>query len=246
MSDGSVLILGGRSEIGIELANLLAPGRTLILAARRAENLDNEVAMLELAGATRVITEEFDADNTEHHQKFLLTIVEQYGPIGVAVLAFGVLGNQQQAEVEAAHALAVIHTDYVAQVSVLTHLGKLMRKQGNGSIIIFSSVAGIRVRQANYVYGSAKAGLDGFASGFSDALHSSGVQVLTARPGFVIGRMTAEMAPAPFSRTPRQVAHQVYKALDKGKSFVWIPGTLRPVFFVMKLLPQVIWRRLPR
>ena len=47
-----------------------------------------------------------------------------------------------------------------------------------GSIVVFSSVAGVRVRRANYVYGSAKAGLDGFASGLADALHGSGVRLL--------------------------------------------------------------------
>lgn len=53
-----------------------------------------------------------------------------------------------------------MHTDYVAQVSLLTHLAAAMRTAGRGSLVVFSSVAGIRVRRANYVYGSAKAGLD--------------------------------------------------------------------------------------
>lgn len=73
----------------------------------------------------------------------------------------------------------------------------------------FSSVAGVRVRRANYVYGSAKAGLDGFASGLADALHGTGVDVVVARPGFVVGRMTAGMKPAVFASTPAQVADAV-------------------------------------
>ena len=72
-----------------------------------------------------------------------------------------------------------------------------MRAAGSGQIVVFSSVAGVRVRRANYVYGSAKAGLDGFASGLADALHGTGVQLLLVRPGFVIGRMTEGMSPAP-------------------------------------------------
>ena len=95
-----------------------------------------------------------------------------------------------------------MHTDYVAHVTVLTHLAEILRAQGSGTLVVFSSVAGARVRRANYVYGSAKAGLDGFASGLADALHGSGVRLLLVRPGFVIGRMTEGMAPAPFSSTP--------------------------------------------
>ena len=93
--------------------------------------------------------------------------------------------------------------------------------------MVFSSVAGVRVRRANYVYGSAKAGLDGFASGLADALHGTGVRLLIARPGFVIGRMTEGMTPAPMSSTPEQVAAATARALAKGRRVVWIPWALR-------------------
>ena len=104
----------------------------------------------------------------------------------------------------------------------------------------------MRVRRANYVYGSAKAGLDGFASGLSDALFGTGVSLLIVRPGFVIGRMTEGMDPAPLSSTPAQVAEATARALARGRRTVWVPGMLRPLFFGMKLLPQAIWRRMPR
>ena len=142
--------------------------------------------------------------------------------------------------------MAIVHTDYVAQVSMLTHLAAAMRTAGRGSLVVFSSVAGIRVRRANYVYGSAKAGLDGFASGLTDALHGTGVRLLIARPGFVIGRMTHGMSPAPLSSTPQQVAAATARALAQGRRTVWIPWALRPMFFAMRLLPQFVWRRMPR
>jgi NAD(P)-dependent dehydrogenase (short-subunit alcohol dehydrogenase family) len=131
-------------------------------------------------------------------------------------------------------------------VSVLTHLATALRAQGSGRIVVFSSVAGVRVRRANYVYGSAKAGLDGFASGLADALHGSGVGLLLVRPGFVVGRMTEGMSPAPLSSTPAQVAEAVADALAADREVVWVPRTLRPVFAGMRLLPRAVWRRMPR
>ncbi|MEY8016404.1 SDR family NAD(P)-dependent oxidoreductase [Mycobacterium servetii] len=243
---GPILILGGRSEIGVELARRLAPGATVVLAARHADRLDEQVTTLKAAGAAAVHTEEFDADDLASHGPFVAAVVDEHGPIATAVLAFGILGDQARAEVDAAHATAVVHTDYVAQVSMLTHLATAMRQAGKGALVVFSSVAGIRVRRANYVYGSAKAGLDGFASGLSDALHGSGVSLLIVRPGFVIGRMTQGMSPAPLSSTPQQVAEATARALAKGRRTVWIPWALRPVFFAMRLLPQFVWRRMPR
>ena len=246
IADGPVLVLGGRSEIGLEVAQQLAPGRHVILAARRSAELSAETAAIRRCGATSVECVEFDADDTASHRALLEGIALEHGPIGVALVAFGVLGDQGMAEQDAEHALAVIHTDFVAQVNVLTVLANLMRSAGSGQIVVFSSVAGVRVRRANYVYGSAKAGLDGFASGLSDALHNSGVRLLLVRPGFVVGRMTAGMSPAPLACSPRQVADAVVEGLQHGRSVVWVPRALRPAFFVARLLPQALWRRMPR
>jgi short-subunit dehydrogenase len=241
-----VVIFGGRSEIGTELATRLAAGATVVLAARGADRLDDQVTAVKRAGATAVHTREFDADDLASHGPLVESIVAEQGPITTAVLAFGILGDAARAETNPAHAVAIVHTDYVAQVSLLTVLATTMRTAGTGTIIVFSSVAGVRVRRANYVYGSAKAGLDGFASGLADALHGSGVRLLIVRPGFVIGRMTAGMTPAPFSSTPPQVADATAKALSRGRRVVWIPWQLRPLFFGMRALPQFVWRRLPR
>ena len=86
----------------------------------------------------------------------------------------------------------------------------------------------------------------GLRPGLADALHGSGVRLLTVRPGFVVGRMTEGMEPAPFASTAAQVAAATARALAKGRRTVWVPAILRPVFAVMRLLPQFVWRRLPR
>lgn len=244
--DGTVVIFGGRSEIGGELARRLAPGATVVLAARSADRLDAEVAAVRDAGAAAVHTIEFDADDLAGHGPLVAELIAEHGPIGTAVLAFGILGDQSRAEADAAHAVAVVHTDYVAQVSLLTHLATAMRAAGRGRLVVFSSVAGVRVRRANYVYGSAKAGLDGFASGLADALYGSGVRLLIVRPGFVIGRMTAGMKPAPLAGTPVQVAAATARALHRRRRTVAVPRRLRPVFAVMRLVPHALWRRMPR
>jgi short-subunit dehydrogenase len=287
---GLIVIFGGRSQIGVELATRLATGATVLLAARRADKLDDEVAAVRAAGAAAVHVREFDADDLASHAPLVESIVAEHGPIGTAVLAFGILGDQARAEKDPGHAAAIVHTDFVAQVSLLTVLANTMRSAGSGSIgdeplarrasigdeplarrasigdeplarrasigdeplarrasiVVFSSVAGVRVRRANYVYGSAKAGLDGFSSGLADALHGTGVHLLVVRPGFVVGRMTKGMTPAPLSSTPDQVASATVRALAKRRRTVWVPWPLRPMFIGLRLLPQVVWRRMPR
>ena len=102
------------------------------------------------------------------------------------------------------------------------------------------------MRRANYVYGSAKAGLDGFATGLSDALRGSGVRLLLMRPGFVIGRMTEGMEPAPLSSTVDQVADAVVRGLRRGSARVWVPRIFQPIYAVVRFVPQSVWRRMPR
>ncbi|MFE0747964.1 SDR family NAD(P)-dependent oxidoreductase [Gordonia sp. NPDC058843] len=248
---GTLVLFGGRSEIGVATAARLASGRTVVLAARRPDDLVGESARLLDAGAAAVHTVAFDADDIDTHSALVESLAERHGPIGTAIIAFGILGDQARAETDVAHALQIAHTDYYAHISVLTPLASVLRAQGFGTLIVFSSVAGIRVRRANYVYGSTKAGLDGFASGLADALHGTGARLLLARPGFVVGAMTRDLMesgvkPAPLSRNAEQVADAVARAYRRGRGEVWVPGALRPLFFGMRLLPRAVWRRLPR
>lgn len=248
---GTVLVLGGRSEIGVALARrLVADGRasTVVLAARRAGELTEESRTITSAGPASVATVEFDADDVAAHAAVLDAVEREHGAPDTVVVAFGILGDQRRAEDDAEHALAVVHTDYTAQVGVLTRVAARMRARGRGEIVAFSSVAGWRVRRANYVYGSAKAGLDGFSTGLADALRGTGVHLTLVRPGFVIGRMTADsgLSPAPLSSTPEQVADAVADGMGRGRDVVWVPATLRLLAVVMRVLPAAVWRRMPR
>ncbi len=240
----SVVVFGGRSEIGLAIGRRLSGEASAVVLAQR-EPLDAA-----LPGAHVVA---FDADDVASHRGVVADIEQRFGPIGTAILAFGILGDQELAERDEGEVVRILHTDFVAQASLLTVLADVMRARPStgsgtpGQIVAFSSVAGVRVRRANYVYGSAKAGLDGFASGLADALHGSGVDLVVARPGFVIGRMTRGMKPAPFSTTPDQVASAVVDRLRSGGGGVlWIPWQLRVMFSVAPFVPRAIWRRMPR
>jgi decaprenylphospho-beta-D-erythro-pentofuranosid-2-ulose 2-reductase len=124
-------------------------------------------------------------------------------------------------------------------------VARLLRAQGHGTLVVLSSVAGERVRRANFIYGSSKAGTDAFALGLGDALRGSGARVLTVRPGFVRTKMTEGLPAAPLSTTADAVAEATVRALASGRELIWVPAQLRLVFVVFRHLPRVLWRRLP-
>jgi short-subunit dehydrogenase len=58
--------------------------------------------------------------------------------------------------------------------------------------------------------------------------------------------MTEGMTSAPLSSTPGQVAAATVRALAKRRRSVWVPWALRPMFVAMRMLPQFVWRKMPR
>ncbi|MFC7386902.1 SDR family NAD(P)-dependent oxidoreductase [Sphaerisporangium rhizosphaerae] len=260
----SVLLLGGRSEIGLAIVDRLVRdgARRVVLAVRTlaavpgaddgAENAvgphdpaQEAAARLRELGAEATLID-FDATRPETHGQVIDAAVKLAGDLDVIVAAFGVLGDQAAYEADPVSAAASVAVNLGGHVSAGLFAARRLREQGHGTLVVLSSVAGVRARRANFVYGAAKAGLDGFAQGLGDALHGSGARVMVVRPGFVIGRMTKGMPPAPMSTIPAQVAEDVVKGLRSGAETVWSPPKLRPVFTLMRILPRPLWRRLPR
>ena len=243
----SVLVLGGSSDIGVAIAAELARPRraSVILAGRHPDALAAAADRVRAAGAGEVTTLPFDATDTASHERFVARVAETVDDLDVAVVAFGLLGDQGRDEAGGDGAVRVAATNYVGAVSVCLPLARLLRHQGHGTLVVLSSVAGERVRKANFIYGSSKAGLDGFAQGLGDSLAGSGAGVLLVRPGFVRSKMTAGMDPAPLSTTPEAVASATAAALAAGKETVWVPTPLRALMVVTRHLPRPLFRRLP-
>ncbi len=239
---GRILLLGGTSEIGLAvLAALRAPASTEVLLAGRDEQR-LVAAGKELPFSCRALI--FDALAPGTHQSVIAEAFIE--PVDLVIAATGVLIPQQEIDRDPALAARMIEVNFTSHVTTLLDAAMRMRAQGSGTIVVLSSVAAIRPRKANYVYGAAKAGLDAFARGLTDALVGSGVRVLLVRPGFVIGRMTAGLAAAPMSSTPAQVGAAVSAALDGSASLLWVPRSLAGAAIVLRLVPRPLWRRMRR
>ncbi len=236
-----VLLLGGTSEIGLAIlaALRLEPDAEVILAGR-------DVQRLEAAGKSLnrpVTVVRYDATDTGSHPAFAEE-VSAGGVPDLLIAATGILIPQEQAERDVRQAATMIETNFTGHVTALLAFGEAMRRRGSGTIVVLSSIAAVRPRKFNSVYGATKAGLDAFARGYADSLHGSGVRVLLVRPGFVKGRMTEGMKPAPLATTPQEVGAAVASALQSGKSLVWVPTPLVGLAAVLRLVPRPVWRKL--
>ena len=242
----SVLVLGGTSDIGLAIAQRLAAPRraSVVLAGRTEQTLEAAAEAVRASGAADVDTVRFDADDTDSHEEFCEKVFAARD-FDVVVLAAGVLGDQQAAETDNRAAVDILRTNTVGCASIALVVGQRLRRQGHGTLVVLSSVAGERVRRSNFVYGASKAGLDGFAQGLGDSLVGSGARVLIVRPGFVVSKMTAGRDPVPFSTTPEAVAEAVDAALRRGSEIIWVPSVLRLVMAILRHVPRIVFRRLP-
>ncbi|MGH9019378.1 MAG: SDR family NAD(P)-dependent oxidoreductase, partial [Acidimicrobiales bacterium] len=167
------------------------------------------------------------------------------GQIDLVLVTAATLGDQSLDEVDPQATARVLDTNCTGPAAALVAFAGVLRAQGAGRLVVLSSVAAVRVRRANFVYGASKAGLDAFATGLGESLRGSGAAVMVVRPGWVATRMTAGMTPGPMATTADAVATDVVAGLGRGSSVVWSPAPLRLVFAVLRLLPAALWRRLP-
>jgi decaprenylphospho-beta-D-erythro-pentofuranosid-2-ulose 2-reductase len=241
----SVLLLGGTSDIAVATVQRWAKSCRpyVALAARPSQRRDQVVDQLRGLGLD-VDAFDFDAEATDTHPR-LIAEMTQGRDIDVAVVAFGILGDEEQAWHD--HASAVLHArvNYVGAVSVGVCLAEQLRKQGHGMIVALSSVAAERVRRSNFVYGSSKAGMDGFYLGLGEALRGTGAGVLVVRPGFVRTRMTEGREPAPLAVSADDVARAIVDGVANRDELVWVPAPMRVVMSGLRHVPRALFRRLP-
>ncbi|AYA24730.1 MULTISPECIES: decaprenylphospho-beta-D-erythro-pentofuranosid-2-ulose 2-reductase [Rhodococcus] len=243
----TLLLLGGTSEIGLAIVEEYlrkAPARVILAALPGDPRREDAVAQAKAAGATQVDLIDFDALDTASHP----AVIDQAwkdGDVDIAIVAFGLDADAEELWQNQSKAVRVAEVNYTAAVSVGVLLGDRMKAQGFGRIIAMSSVAGERVKRANFVYGSTKAGLDGFYLGLGEALRPFGPRVTVVRPGQVRTQFSAHVDEAPLTVNKEDVAKLAVAASDRGKEIVWAPGTFRFVMIVLRHLPRAIFRKLP-
>ena len=242
----TVLVLGGGSDIARAIIIRLAPRgvQRVILATPNPETLRARLQLEPLPVET-VSVESWDARDAASHEQFIDTVAAAHGDLDVVICAAGLLGHHSGITTSSSAVDNSIRVNFSGPAAALVAVARRMIEQGHGTIVVLSSVAGERPRRSNFVYGSAKAGLDAFAQGLTDAVIGTGVTVHVIRPGFVRSKMTEGLPEAPFTTDVDVVAAAVVDAVTSGRSSTrWVPAPLRVMFFGLRHLPRPLWRRL--
>ena len=241
----TVLILGATSAIAQATGRLLAErGASFFLVARDPHKLSAVSDDLRTRGAKAVCSLAMDLDDTEAHGAMLTSAAHTLGTIDMALLAYGVLGDQAAAEKDARVAEAVYRTNFLSPASLITWLANYFEGHGKGCLAVISSVAGDRGRKSNYVYGASKGGLTILLEGVRNRVDRMGVHVLTIKPGFVATPMTAHLDRGPLFAEPRTIGRGILNAVAGRRDTVYLPGFWRWIMFFIRLLPSSIFKNM--
>ncbi|MCO5240359.1 MAG: SDR family oxidoreductase [Chitinophagaceae bacterium] len=239
----TILILGATSDMGIAIARLFAAKQFDIqLAARDTSKLSYLQTDITIRNNVRCSIHQFDAVDFTSHQTFFNTLSPKPD---ITVCVFGYMNDNAKVTDDLNEMLKTMHTNYTGAVSILNIASKYYAFSKKGCIVGISSVAGERGRQSNYIYGSAKAGFTAYLSGLRNALHESGVHVVTVLPGFVYTKMTEHLRlPQLLTAHPNDVALSIYNAVQKKKNIIYVKWFWRWIMCTIKLIPEPIFKRM--
>lgn len=240
----NILILGANSDVGYAAARLFAEKEkaTIYLASRDMALLEKKAGDIKIRHQVEATPLFFDATAYDTHLAFYEGLEEKPD---IVVLSFGMLGSQEHAQKDISHARDIIHTNFTGAVSILEIIASDFEKRGHGTIIALSSVAGLRGRQSNYVYGAAKGALSIYLSGLRNRLTKPGVHVITVLPGFINTKMTEGMdLPKALSAMPDQVAMDIYTAYQKKKNIIYTRWFWKWIMLIIRSIPETIFKRL--
>ncbi|MFK4386747.1 SDR family oxidoreductase [Bradyrhizobium sp. USDA 223] len=239
----SVLVLGGSSDIGRATAHAFAnAGYDVALAGRDVAALEPDAADLRARYNVEVGVHTFDVLDTASFEGFVAGLPALPD---VAISIVGLLGVQESAQSDLAHATAIMRSNYEGPALILGLFAEKFLGRGSGTLVGVSSVAGDRGRASNYVYGSAKAGFSAFLSGLRARASRGGVHVVTVKPGFVRTKMTEGMKLiGPLTIEAPVVGAAILRAVENKSDIVYVSGKWRLVMLIIKTLPEAVFKKL--
>jgi short-subunit dehydrogenase len=214
-----------------------------MLAGRDVEDLEATAADLRVRSGVRADVVAFDAEDMASHPAFAQSVGAAAASLNL-FLAFGAMPAQEQIDRDFALAERTVMANYLGAMSVLHAFAPILEARRSGRVVVLSSVAGDRGRLKNYVYGSAKAGLNAYLQGLRARLHRAGVTVTTVKPGFVDTAMTFGLPGMFLVAAPADVARACLEAASRGAEEIYVPRLWWGIMTIIRNIPERIFKRL--
>lgn len=240
----NVVVFGGTSAIAqaiVRAASRERPVRVLLLG-RNAQRLQSVRDDLVARGVAAEFQCADPAELTTPWESLLRAAIP--GRIDLFLVAHGDLPEQEQILNDSTRLAQTLQVNFVSAAIIAAACVRVLEQQGCGSLAVIGSVAADRGRASNFVYGSAKAGLETLLEGMRHRLAKHpNIHITTIKPGLTDTPMTANMPKGPLFSSADKVGSLSWKAIKKGVPVAYIPAWWWLILTVVRLLPRKIFYR---
>jgi len=241
-----IFVFGAYSTLAFEtLKHFKENGTQFYLCGSTMRKLETIKAdLLARTPSLKIFLQEINALEFDKHTRLLTDASYQMKGIDLVFIAHGTLPDQENTQLSVDETLLHFNINCNSVISLCTLAANFMEQQGFGTIAVISSVAGDRGRQSNYIYGSAKGAVSLFLQGLRNRMFSKNVKVITLKPGMVSTPMTAHLPKGALFAEPKKVGKLLYNAIIKGKDVAYVPGMWRLIMYIIKNIPERIFKKL--
>lgn len=243
MSSYRAAVFGATSAIAQDLLRTLVAEEKqaeLLLIGRDSAKLEAVAADLNTRGATcRIIATDLTDPSVDWSK-----LLDSTQPWDLFLLAHGSLPDQEQTLADGSAVAREIAVNFTSHAVIAATCSQILTRQGKGTLAVIGSVAGDRGRQSNFLYGSAKAGIDTFMSGLRHR-HAAqkNIHIVLLKPGMTDTPMTAGLKKGPLFTSSRKVGALGWQAIRRGKPVAYLPGWWRWVMCIICSVPTPVFHR---
>jgi decaprenylphospho-beta-D-erythro-pentofuranosid-2-ulose 2-reductase len=243
----NIVIVGATSEIGKQTAlKYCTEGASFVLVARNKDKLQSVAEELRAKGAKNVKTVVADLALVEGHAGIIRTVLDTFEGIDVVLLCHGVLSNNETMLREYENFYNMFQTNTLSIISFVNQLITHYRPPKTCVIGIISSVAGVRGRAENFLYGASKAALTTYADGLRARMLETNYHILTILPGLTTTPMTEHLKHNILYSSAEKVGTDIYNAVRCRRTKIFTPFWWRYIMFLVWLLPEFVALRLAK
>lgn len=240
-----IFVFGATSQIVQECLKKYANDKAMFyLVARDLSKLEIVSNDLKARGASEVYTNTCDALDYKHHSEVISDGYDKLGKFDIALIGHGTLPDNEKIRKNNLEAVREFEINCNSYISICSVLSDYFEKQKYGTIAVITSVAGDRGRQSNFIYGASKGAVSLYLQGLRNRLFEFGVNVLTIKPGMVLTPMTSHLPKSPLMAKPELVGKLIYQSIEAKKDIVYIPGFWRLIMFIIRNIPESIFKKL--
>lgn len=234
-SQRRILIIGATSGIGRALAMMYLKNNSnniVGIAGRRIERLEE----IHASYPDRVVFRSMDVCTKECTQ-IMDDLLNEMGGADLIIYCAGTGRRNEGPELHPETEMPTVYTNVVGFTQIIIRAYNYFRKQGGGHFVTIASVAGIRPLRFAPAYSATKRYKIHYTSTLAAMAHKNkeNIHFTTIKPGFIKTELLHHKYPLTISL--EKGSRLIYKAIEKKKRNVILPGRWRWIVGLWRLMP---------